>query len=128
MSGVAAWATLTPSVTKSTTNMAVFPTPIPGNPIPPGGVVSSSQTVNSKTTNSSQLGAFATGFLSSSLSYEGQVTGVPTTDWQAYNAASDVISDFVHEMQCPASSSSSPSLIAVPTPCLQILSGEHVNL
>ena len=98
MSGIAAWATLTPSVTKSTTNTTVFPTPIP---IPPGGVVTQSQTGNSKVTNSSQFSGFAAGFLSSSLTYEGQVTGVPTTDWQTYNAALGVVNQFLGKMFCP---------------------------
>jgi hypothetical protein len=143
MSGIAAWATLTPSVTKSTTNTTVFPTPIPGNPIPPGGVVTQSQTSNSKQTNASQLGAFATGFFGSSLTYTGQLTGVSTTDWQTYNAAYYVIKDLVAQMGCKVSSappptptptpSAQPSAAPIPaatpspSPCLQILKGQKVG-
>lgn len=135
MSGLAAWATLTPSVTKGTTNTTVYSTPIPGNPIPPEGVVTQSMTSNSKQTNASQFGTFAGGFFTSSLSYENAVTAPSTADWQTYNAAYYVTRAFANQMSCPKSTSTpatqpagtSPSPSPSPTPpCLKILLGNDV--
>jgi hypothetical protein len=147
LSGVGAWATLTPSVTKTTTNTTVFPTPLPGNPIPPGGVITQSSTVNSKVTNSSLLGTFAGGYLTSSLAYEGTVINIPTTDWQSYNAANDVATSFATEMSCPVQSpvpkitgpigiraenvisqgTPTPKPPPPPSACLQVLQGSKVT-
>src|SRR5580704_17190721 len=42
LAGISAWTQLTPSVTRSTTNVVTYPSPSPGAPIPPGGYVGQS--------------------------------------------------------------------------------------
>lgn len=95
---VAAWTAFTPSVTKSTVNTFVFPTP---QPIPPAGSVSQSVTTNSKTTNASQLTGVATSFLGSTLTYDTAQTGITTTDRTTLDALNVIVGQFMDDLGCP---------------------------
>ena len=132
MSGVAAWATLTPSITKTTVNSLSFPTPVP---LSPGGTVTGSTTTNSKVTNASQLGAVATAFLGSSLNYENAITAIPTTDFQGINASIDTVNRFLAAMDCPDVPDDSSPTPPPPgteklkqTACLLMLEGKSASM
>jgi hypothetical protein len=102
MTGVSAWAAFTPSVTKSTINTTVFPTPAPGVPVPPSGYVSSSVTNNSKTSNAAQLVAVTNGFLSNQANLDTSQPLSATSDQTTNSAVDWIVNVFLFdEMRCP---------------------------
>ena len=146
LSGISAWTQLTPSITKSTTNVVTFPTPSPRIRIPPNGYVGTSTTVNSKVTNPAQISGLATGFLGSSLTYDQTVESVPTSDLQGLYAARNLSGQFISVLKCPVGDATPvPAPSAPPTPippapdtatptdpgtpaCLDILRGNDITL
>jgi hypothetical protein len=146
LAGISAWTQLTPSVTRSTTNVVTYPSPSPGAPIPPGGYVGQSTTLNSKVTNPAQINGLATSFLGSSLTYDQAVESVPTADLQGLNAARNLVGRFVSVLKCPvgdATPEPGPTYSPTPTPpspdsapatdymtpaCLDILRGNDITL
>ena len=98
LSAVSAWSVFTPSITKTTTNVVTFPTT---TPLPPGGVVGSSTTVNSKVSNAAQFGAIGTGVLGSGLTYDTSAYSIQTSDLQGVFAADDLVAGFLGTLKCP---------------------------
>jgi hypothetical protein len=133
--GVAAWAAFTPSVTRSTVNTYAYPTPVPGATVPPGGVLSGSQTTNQKVTNAAQLSSIATGILGPGLTFQGNLTTIPTADKQSVDALSHMIGQFIDKLECPINDT--PTFRREPRHlplqetgalCKAILSGQRVEV
>lgn len=101
--GVAAWAALTPQVTKSTMNTTLFPTPAPGTTIPPSGYVSTSSTNNSKVTNPSQFDTLANSFLTASnINIATNLPPSATSDQTTADAVNQIVTIFLaSELHCP---------------------------
>jgi hypothetical protein len=88
-----------PARSTSTTSRRLFPAP---KPTPPSGYVSETDTTNTSTINSAQLGSVAGGFLSSSIAYTNNAVPLTTTavDLQSWNTLQALAMRLIGDMNC----------------------------
>ena len=102
MTGIAAWAAFTPSITKSTMTTTTYATPTPGVPVPPYGFVSSSSTSNSKATNANQFVTLSNAYVSGQNNFNAVLPLSATNDQTTDDAVNDIVKNFQYAgMRCP---------------------------
>lgn len=93
-----------PSRTSTGQDTVVYPTPYPWLPGSSNGYVSQRQTTNTTTTNTQNETTLATGFLSSSITYDQNLNALPSTsDDSSMRAVRNVVAGFLREIGCNAS-------------------------
>ncbi len=88
-----------PARSTSTTSKRLFPAP---HPTPPSGYVSETDTTNTSSINSAQLGSVAGGFLSSSIAYTNSAVPLTSTavDLQSWNTLQTLAMHLIADMNC----------------------------
>jgi hypothetical protein len=98
MTLVSGYTALAVTHSSSSVNTTVFATPLPWQPVPRGGIVTTNSTTNGTGSNvaTAYLSAIATSFLTSSLAYDTALFTTPTADRQTRDAADAIVRDLVY--------------------------------